>query len=131
MKPIRPLFHNASRFGTPQCHESFKAWVGDPLRGKSRTPPDKSRGTLQVEKVKRADGSGYQVVARPVERYATIPGIIATGRRRDSLRAKEVKFLRRFMIKTVSTETYRQWLRESRLADYFLESDWDAEENQL
>jgi len=130
MKPIRPLFHNSSRFGTPQCHETFKAWVGDPLRGQSRTPPDKGRGTLQVQRVKRPDGRGHRIVLSPVAAYTTVPGIIAAGRKRGCLRPKEVEFLRRFMIKTVFEETYRQWLRESRLADYFLESDWDDEENQ-
>src|SRR5258707_11408107 len=110
MTPIRPLFRNNGRLGTPQCHGVFQDWIGDPLRGSHQAPLDVRRGTLRVEHVKRADGRGYQLVCRHIPRYLSVPGIVAQARVRKKLAEREVEFLRRFLIKTIAKETYRRWL---------------------
>jgi hypothetical protein len=84
MKSIRPLFRSNGRLGTPQCHDAFQDWIGDPLRGKGDAPMDVRRGTLRTERVKRPDGHGSQLVGHPVQKFASVPGIIARARKRKT-----------------------------------------------
>jgi hypothetical protein len=130
MRSIRPLFRSNGRLGTPQCHGEFQEWIGDPLRGRHKTPLDVRRGTLKTELRKRPDGFGYQLIARPVQKLASVPGIIVRARERGKLREYEANFLGSFLVKTISKQTFRQWLRSSGLANFFWENDWSDRDNQ-
>lgn len=129
MRPIRPLFRENGRLGTPQCHGRFQEWIGDPLRGRHDTPLDVSRGTLRVEIVKRPDGFGYQLTGRRVQKFASVPGIVTRARERKKLLEREAEFLRSFLTKTIARKTYLEWLSSSGLADHFCEADWSEKDN--
>jgi hypothetical protein len=129
MKPIRPLFHNNGRLGTPQCHGTFQEWIGDPSRGKGKPPLDVRRGTLRTELVTRPDGSGPILVGRPVSDASSVPGIVARARERKELTSGEAETLRAFLIETIREETYREWLASSGLAHFFYEDDWNDQDN--
>ena len=89
MKPIRPLFRGNGRLGTPQCHGTFKDWIGDPLRGTHQTPLDARRGTLRIQRLKRPDGLGYRYVGHAVPKYLSVSGIVARARERKRLLERE------------------------------------------
>lgn len=129
MRPLRPLFSSNGRLGTPQCHGTFQDWIGDPLRGKGKAPLDVRRGTLRTELIKRLDGFGYQLIGRPLQKFASVPGIIARARERKNLLDRDVEFLRSFLIKTIARKTYLEWLSSSGLADHFCEADWNEKDN--
>lgn len=129
MRPIRPLFGSNGRLGTPQCHGAFQDWIGDPLRGRSKAPLDVRRGTLRTGLIKRPDGFGYQLIGRPVQKFASVPGIVAQARERKKLLEREAEFLRSFLIKTIARKTYLEWLSSSSLADHFCEADWNEKDN--
>jgi hypothetical protein len=130
MKPIRALFRSNEPRGTPQLHDDFQNWIGDPLRGRHHAVLDVRRGTLKVEHVKRPDGRGYRLVVRSQPRYASVPGIIARARERKRLLERETEFLRKFLIKTIAKNTYREWLSFSGFtANFFCEDDWSYEDN--
>jgi hypothetical protein len=129
MKSIRPLFRPNGRIGTAQCHDAFQQWIGDPLRGRHTAPLEVRRGTLRTELVKRPDGHGYQLVGRSIQKFASVPGIIARARQRTRLLDREAEFLRRLLIRTIKKETYREWLSSSGLAGFFYEPDWKDIDN--
>lgn len=129
MRPIRPLFRNNGRLGTPQCHGTFQEWIGDPSRGKNKPPLDVNRGTLRTELIERPDGSGPIFVGRPILDPSSVPGIIACARERKELTAKEVETLRAFLVETIREKTYREWLASSGLAYFFREDDWNEQDN--
>ena len=129
MKPIRPLFRNNGRFGTPQCHGAFHEWIGDPSRGKDKPPWDVRRGTLRTELVERTEGRGPILVGRPVADPLSIPGIIARARERKELTPGEAESLRAFLLETISEKTFHKWLASSGLAHFFREDDWDDKGN--
>jgi hypothetical protein len=129
MRPIRPLFRNNGRLGTPQCHGTFQEWIGDPSRGKDKPPLDVRRGTLRTELVKRPDGSGLILVGRPVSDPSSLSGIIARARERKELTSGEAETLRAFLIETIREETYREWLASSGLVHFFYEDDWNDQDN--
>ena len=129
MSPIRPLFRNNGRLGTPQCHGAFQEWIGDPSRGKGKPPLDVRRGTLRTELVKRPDGRGVILVGRPVYDPSSVPGIIARAREQKELTPGEVEGLRLFLIETIKEEAYCEWLASSGLAHFFHEHDWNDQEN--
>ena len=129
MRPIRPLFLNNGRLGTPQCHGTFQEWIGDPSRGKDKPPLDVRWGTLRTELVERPDGSGPILVGRPVLDPSTVPGIIARARERKELASQEAETLRAFLVETIKKETYREWLGSSGLAHFFREDDWNDQDN--
>jgi hypothetical protein len=129
MRPIRPLFRNNGRLGTPQCHGTFQEWIGDPSRGKDKPPLDVNRGTLRTELVERPDGSGLILVGRPVLDPASVPGIITRARERKELTSGEAETLRAFLIETIREKTYREWLASSGLAHFFREDEWNDQDN--
>ena len=130
MRPIRPLFRNNGRLGTPQCHGTFQEWIGDPSRGKDKPPLDVKRGTLRTELVERPDGSGHILVGRPVFDPSSVPGIIARARERKELASQEAETLRGFLVETIKKETYQEWLGSSGLAAHFFrEDDWNDQDN--
>jgi len=99
------------------------------LRGKGNAPLDVRRGTLRTELVKSPDGRGYQLVGSPVQKFASVPGIVARARERKKLLEREAEFLRSFLIKTIARETYLEWLSSSGLAIFFCEDDWTNKDN--
>jgi hypothetical protein len=129
MTPIRPLFRNNGRLGTPQCHGTFQEWIGDPSRGKDKRPLDVKQGTLRTELVMRPDGTGLILVGRPVSDPSSVPGIIARARERKELTLTETEALHAFLVETIKKETYRQWLGSSGLAHFFHEDDWNDQDN--
>jgi hypothetical protein len=129
MRPVRPLFRNNGRLGTPQCHGTFQEWIGDPSRGKDKPPLDVRRGTLRTEVVERLDGRGPILVGRPVFDPSSVPGIIARARKRKELTSGEAETLRAFLIETIREKTYREWLASSGLAHFFQEDDWNNQDN--
>jgi hypothetical protein len=129
MRPIRPLFRNNGRLGTPQCHGTFQEWIGDPSRGKDKPPLDVNRGTLRTELVMRPDGSGPILVGWPVPDPSSVPGIIARAREREELSSQEAETLRAFLVETIKKETYHEWLGSSGLAHFFREDDWNDQDN--
>jgi hypothetical protein len=129
MKSIRPLFRSNGRFGIPQSHGEFQQWIGDPLRGRHKTPLEASRGTFQVVQVKRPHAWGPLLVGNPTPKYASVPGIISRARTRRRLLEHEAEFLRSFLVKTCAQKTYREWLSSSGLANFFREDDWSDQDN--
>ena len=129
MRPIRPLFRNNGRLGTPQCHGTFQEWIGDPSRGKDKPPLDVNRGTLRTELIERMDGSGPILVGRPILDPSSVSGIIACARERKELAAQEAETLRAFLVETIREKTYREWLASSGLAYLFREDDWSDQDN--
>ena len=105
MRPIRPLFRNNGRLGTPQCHGTFQEWIGDPSRGKGKPPLDVNRDP------------------------STVPGIIARTRERKEFTCGEAETLRVFLIETIREKTYREWLASSGLGHFFHEDDWNDQDN--
>src|ERR1700687_4484386 len=99
MNSIRPLFRSNGRLGTPQIHGAFQ------------------------------DGLGDRLVGRPQLKDTSVPAIIASARKRNELRDEDAEFLRKFLIKTISRETYGDWLSTSHMADLFYENDWSHEDN--
>ncbi|HXM98106.1 MAG TPA: hypothetical protein VN982_06490 [Candidatus Dormibacteraeota bacterium] len=127
MNSIRPLFRSNGRLGTPQIHGAFQDWIGDTLRGRHQAPPDAR--PLIVQLVKHPDGLGDRLVGRPQLKDTSVPAIIASARKRNELRDEDAEFLRKFLIKTISRETYGDWLSTSHMADLFYENDWSNEDN--
>jgi hypothetical protein len=129
MKSIRPLFRSNGRFGVPKSHGEFQEWIGDPLRGRHKTPLEVRRGTLQVVQVKRSHAWGPLLIGRPIPKYPSVPGIIARARTRRKLLEHEAEFLRSFLVKTCGPKTYHEWLSSSGLANFFCEDDWSDQDN--
>jgi len=129
MRSIRPLFHSNGTPGIPQCHGQFQEWIGDPLRGRCKTPLDARRGTLRLKQTKRPGGRGWTYVAYAIPKYLSVPGIVSRARQRRNLVQREAEFLRRFFIKTIEEKTYREWLSSSGLADCFYETNWSDKDN--
>lgn len=129
MKSIRPLFRPNGRMGTPQCHDAFQQWIGDPLQGDHNKPLEVRRGTLRTELLPSPDGSGYKLIGYPAPKAGTIPWIVAQAKKRTRLLDQEAASLQELLTKTIERKAYREWLASSGLAHWFYEDDWTEEDN--
>jgi hypothetical protein len=111
----------------PQCYDAFEEWVGDPLRRPYKEFP---RHEDKPEIVKRPDGRGLQLISRHIKLSTTVRGIIRGARLRGTLLTSEMEFLRKFLVRSLSNQTFRLWRTASgMMANLFWEDDWTAQEN--
>jgi hypothetical protein len=128
MKSIRPLFRTNDG-KVPECHSTFKGWVGDLLRGKPKPPREgRKLSPRKRTEVKNSRGVVTHVLLHPEENSDTVPCLISLARSKGEFLPRDIELLRSFLIQTLSPKTYGEWL-ESLVLDFFSEDDWSGADN--